>query len=181
MNLLGIDLSSEENEVDDSNELENKKQNEENTNNKQHETINKKQVENLLLSSRELFLEKQKNDFIKAPISQKLFGMGYAGNYTDEPKMVEMDFYDLLFSFGIIGTLILLIPLLYFGIKIIIFAFLNIKIVFNLKYSMYATSLLLAFGIAFTAGHVLTAPAVSIYIAAILGFLTINFQKRDQY
>lgn len=55
-----------------------------------------------------------------APLSQKLFGMGYAGNYTDKIKLIEMDFHDLFFAFGIVGFLIYLIPLLYFGIKLFI-------------------------------------------------------------
>ncbi|MBW9234834.1 O-antigen ligase family protein, partial [Leptospira santarosai] len=38
---------------------------------------------------------------------------------------------------------------------------------------------LLAVGIAYTAGHVLTAPAVSIYIAAILSMLNVKEKPND--
>lgn len=179
MNLLGIELPSDNTQVDESDQP--KSNTKEQTNTKPQEPISNEQVENLLLSSRELFLENQKNEFINAPFSQKMFGMGYAGNYTTEPKMVEMDFYDLFFSFGIIGFLVLMAPIVYFVIRIMNFVLSNLKEVFNFKYSMYASSLLLAFGIAFMAGHVMTAPAVSIYIAAILSFLVVNFKIDNKF
>ncbi|MEQ2527535.1 O-antigen ligase family protein [Bacillaceae bacterium CLA-AA-H227] len=170
LDLLGIDFTSEEPSTDETAENDIHQQTN-NANNENNGKISKEQVENLLLSSRELFLEKQKADFHQAPLSQKLFGMGYAGNYTEEPKMIEMDFYDLLYSFGIIGATLLFLPIIYFGIRTVIYTLTNIKKIFNIKYAMYFTSLILAFGIAFTAGHVLTAPAVSIFIAAIFAFI----------
>ncbi|WP_423799691.1 O-antigen ligase family protein [Neobacillus sp. SAB-20_R2A] len=174
LNLLGIDLTAKDNPNIKNKESEKKTNNHHKT--EKQETINKKQIENLVLSSRDVFLDKQKNDYQKAPISQKLFGLGYAGNYTDVPKMIEMDFYDIFFSFGIVGSLVLIFPLIYLGFKLIFYASSNLKKVFNLKYALYVVSLLLAFGIAFSAGHVLTAPAVSIYISAIFAFLLVDLQ-----
>ncbi|WP_099354850.1 O-antigen ligase family protein [Fredinandcohnia onubensis] len=146
------------------------------TPNPQEQEITKEKVENLLLSSREIYLDKLQTDFENAPLLQKLFGMGYAGNFTEEAKMVEMDFYDIFFSFGIIGFTVFFLPLLVLFIKILVATFANFNKIFTTKYLMYFSSLLLALGIAFSAGHVLTAPAVSIYISAILGYLVVDLK-----
>lgn len=172
LSLLGIELPSNDGDEDNTKTKVDAKAKEK----QKKETINKQQMENLLLSSRELYLQKHKDDFAKAPLFQKLFGMGYAGNYTKAPKMIEMDFYDLLFSFGIIGTLVLFLPLIYCSFKLIKYALFNLKKVFITKYALYFSSIILALGIAFTAGHVLTAPAVSLYIAAILAFFIIDLK-----
>ncbi|MBJ7988196.1 O-antigen ligase family protein, partial [Bacillus cereus] len=78
------------------------------------------EVKSLIYSDRDKFLKVYKQYYKDAPLSQKLFGMGYAGNYTVKIKLIEMDFHDLFFAFGIVGFLIYLIPLLYFGIKLFI-------------------------------------------------------------
>src|SRR5699024_7093736 len=111
-----------------------------------------------ILSSRHLYLQETKDDFIEADILRNAFGLGYAGDYEQEPKIIEMDFFDLFFSYGIIGTVLLLLPLVYVTVK-----------VFPLKLTMANTILLftlsLCFGVAFLAGHVLFAPAVMTYVA----------------
>ena len=43
-------------------------------------------VEDLILSGRQLFFSKHTDYYEKAPIKQKLFGMGYASNYSDQPE-----------------------------------------------------------------------------------------------
>src|SRR5699024_7681096 len=111
-----------------------------------------------ILSSRHLYLQETKDDFMKADILRNAFGLGYAGDYEQEPKIIEMDFFDLFFSYGIIGTVLLFLPLVYVIVK-----------VFPLKLTMANTILLftlsLCFGVAFLAGHVLFAPAVMTYVA----------------
>ena len=56
------------------------------------------EVKSLIYSDRDKFLKTYKQYYKDAPLSQKLFGMGYAGNYTDKIKLIEMDFHDLFFS-----------------------------------------------------------------------------------
>jgi len=111
-----------------------------------------------ILSSRHLYLQETKDDFMEADILRKAFGLGYAGDYEQEPKIIEMDFFDLFFSYGIIGAILLLLPLVYVTVK-----------VFPLKLTMAKIILLftlsLCFGVAFLAGHVLFAPAVMTYVA----------------
>lgn len=142
-------------------------------------TITDEQLQNLVFSSREKYLADFKHDFANAPLLQKLFGMGFAGNYEmpepgKEPKMIEMDFYDIFFSLGIIGFLYFIAPLLYYAVRFVIYFVVNIKETFTIPYIMYSVGFTLAAGIGATAGHVFTGPAVSIYVAAIMAMLMVH-------
>lgn len=134
------------------------------------------EMKSLIYSDRDKFLKVYKQYYKEAPLSQKLFGMGYAGNYTTKMKLVEMDFHDLFFAFGIVGFLMYLLPLLYFGIKIFIRLITNFKKLFSVKHMLLASTLVLSLGIAFMSGHVLTAPAVSIFFVVILAYLIVDLE-----
>ncbi len=134
------------------------------------------EVKSLIYSDRDKFLKVYKQYYKEAPLSQKLFGMGYAGNYTVKIKLIEMDFHDLFFAFGIIGFLIYLIPLLYFGIKLFIRMITNFKKIITVKYMLLASTLILSLGIGFMSGHVLTAPSVSIFFVVILAYLIVDLE-----
>ncbi|MBO1624139.1 O-antigen ligase family protein [Bacillus arachidis] len=144
----------------------------------QEEKEVKKQEETqaLIFSGRELFEKVYKDYYAEAPTSQKLLGMGYSGNFKGEPKLIERDFHDWFYAFGIIGFALLLIPFLYFGIKILLILITRFREVFTVKYGLLATSLALGLGIAFIAGHVLTAPGVSIYFAVIFAYLIVDLE-----
>ncbi|SCN31265.1 Uncharacterized protein BC067498_00853 [Bacillus cereus] len=134
------------------------------------------EMKSLIYSDRDKFLKVYKQYYKEAPLSQKLFGMGYAGNYTTKMKLVEMDFHDLFFAFGIVGFLMYLLPLLYFGIKIFIRIITNFKKLFSVKHMLLASTLVLSLGIGFMSGHVLTAPAVSIFFVVILAYLIVDLE-----
>lgn len=134
------------------------------------------EVKSLIYSDRDKFLKVYKQYYKEAPMSQKLFGMGYAGNYTKKIKLIEMDFYDLFFAFGIIGFLIYLLPLLYFGIRLCIRVISNFKQILTVKYILPASTIVLSLGIGYMSGHVLTAPAVSIFFAVILAYLIVDLK-----
>ena len=134
------------------------------------------EVKSLIYSDRDKFLKTYKQYYKDAPLSQKLFGMGYAGNYTDKIKLIEMDFHDLFFAFGIVGFLIYLIPLLYFGITLFTRMITNFKKIMTVKYMLLASTLILSLGIGFMSGHVLTAPAVSIFFVVILAYIIVDFE-----
>lgn len=134
------------------------------------------EMKSLIYSDRDKFLKVYKQYYKEAPLSQKLFGMGYAGNYTTKMKLVEMDFHDLFFAFGIVGFLMYLLPLLYFGIKIFIRLITNFKKLFSVKHMLLASTLVLSLGIGFMSGHVLTAPAVSIFFVVILTYLIVDLE-----
>lgn len=134
------------------------------------------EMKSLIYSNRDKFLKVYKQYYKEAPLSQKLFGMGYAGNYTTKMKLVEMDFHDLFFAFGIVGFLMYLLPLLYFGIKIFIRLITNFKKLFSVKHMLLASTLVLSLGIGFMSGHVLTAPAASIFFVVILAYLIVDLE-----
>ncbi|MBC6971708.1 O-antigen ligase family protein [Bacillus sp. Xin] len=143
---------------------------------KEKEVEKKEETQAIIFSGRELFQQMYKDYYAKAPTSQKLLGMGYAGNFKEYPKLIERDFHDWFYSFGIVGFALLLIPFLYFGVKILLVLVTRFKDVFTVKYGLLATALALALGIAFIAGHVLTAPGVSIYFAVIFAYLIVDLE-----
>ncbi|MCP3761291.1 O-antigen ligase family protein [Domibacillus sp. A3M-37] len=143
------------------------------------EDITNEQIQNLVFSSREKYLQEMKDQFVEAPMSQKLFGMGFAGNYEEPepgktPRMIEMDFFDLFFSLGIIGFLTMMSLPLYYVIRFLIHFIRNINQTFTPVNVMYGVAFILGLGISATAGHVLTAPAVSIYVAAVMALLMVR-------
>ncbi|WJE53542.1 O-antigen ligase family protein [Bacillus cereus] len=140
--------------------------------------LTSEEVNSLIYSDRDKFLQMYKQYYKEAPISQKLLGMGYSGNYndTDAIKLIEMDFHDLFFAFGIIGFLLYLLPFVYFGIRLFIRVITNFKSIMTVRYMLLASVIVLALGIAFTAGHVLTAPAVSIFFVVILAYVIVDLK-----
>lgn len=125
------------------------------------EAQNSKALDNMLSSRDDYFLE-TKNEYLESSFMKKLVGLGYAGNYKTEPKTIEMDFYDLFFSFGIIGSLLILIPLLQIMKQLIRLR--NI----SLDYLILLFTSALCLGIAFFVGHVIFAPAVMSYVGVLL-------------
>lgn len=117
------------------------------------------------LSSRDIFLINTHHIYINKEIHLKtLFGIGYSNttkvNDINICKLIEMDILDGIYHFGILGLLIMLSPfilILYFIIKH--FRKINIYVIYEfiILGTIFATS--------FLSGHVLTSPAVSIYIS----------------
>ena len=122
----------------------------------------------MILSSRNHYFENTYSDYVHSGFLQKLFGLGYAGFYESSPKLIEMDFFDLFFSFGIIGFIVFFLPVLYMFFIVLRKLLIHWKTFFRLENLLLLLSTCLGFGIAFFAGHVLSAPAVSIYMAIIL-------------
>ncbi len=145
--------------------------------------INAEQFENLVFSSRETYKANFVEQFKDAPMSQKLFGMGFAGNY-DAPqphkplKMIEMDFHDWFFSFGILGFIYMVAPIVWFAGRFIIILFSNLKENFNYFSILTGVAFLVGIGIAYTAGHTLTAPSVSVWLAFLLAAVTVVSRAR---
>ncbi|MCX2828945.1 O-antigen ligase family protein [Bacillus pseudomycoides] len=143
---------------------------------KEKEIEKKEETQAIIFSGREIFEKMYKDYYAEAPTSQKLFGMGYAGNFKEKPKLIERDFHDWFYTFGIVGFILLLIPFLYFGVKILLVLVTRFKEVFTVRYGLLATALGLSMGIAFIAGHVFTAPGVSIYFAVIFAYLIVDLE-----
>lgn len=133
---------------------------------------------NRVLSGRDEFLTETILQYEQAHLSQKLFGMGYGGNYKAEPKLIEMDFIDWRFGFGLIGFILLLTPF-------IVFVFNLLKQIIHLRMKaidqtvlMIGLGICLALGSSFVAGHVLSAPAVSIYVALLMAILNSHLNDK---
>ena len=173
LDILGISLEKPQVELDeDGNEIPPEDSEDE------EPLISSEQFENLVFSSRETYKANYVDQFKDAPISQKLFGMGFAGNY-DAPaphkplKMIEMDFHDWFFSFGILGFIYMVAPIIWFAGSFIVKLVMNFKQNFNYFSILTGISFLVGIGISYTAGHVLTAPSVSIWLAFLLAVVTV--------
>ena len=96
-------------------------------------------------------------------INTLLFGVGYSNNKKINniaiTKLIEIDFFDILFHSGLIMSLIVFLPFLYFIVKLFKSKKFNINIVF------YTLMIALIFSISCLSGHTFGAPAVSIYLS----------------
>lgn len=122
-----------------------------------------------VLSSRDLFVLMHTEFFEDAHPLRKVFGMGYASEYEKEAKMVEMDYFDFFFSYGLILGIVMTGGMLYFVYKAIRT---GVQELFsknrNDRKILLAFSGLLVLGVSFVAGHIWFAPAVSIYFMIML-------------
>ena len=116
-------------------------------------------IDHFLLGSRLKFLDNNNQIYQRSGISNQLFGIGY----VNDPKLVEMDLFDILFRQGIIGCLI------YFSIIFNILLFNKQK--YNKKHILPLALIVL---ISTVVGHVFTAPAVSIFVAIIFCGFTLE-------
>lgn len=125
-----------------------------------------------IVSSRDIYAIETYEDYERAHVMRKLFGLGYAGDYYDDVdvKIIEMDLIDYIFSYGIVGTV-------YFIMVALLFLITLTKAVFSTSGAtrgkvLYATfAFLLAMAVSTLAGHIWFAPAVSIYLALMVIFL----------
>lgn len=122
----------------------------------------KELIDHFIFSQRLTFLKNRQEDYLDASTYQKLFGIGYL-NGTKEAKAIEMDYFDIYYSQGIIGFI------LYFGIYGYIF-YLIMKKRKKLDFEQYMlyVSILLSIFLSFFTGHIITAPAVSILVVVLL-------------
>ena len=129
--------------------------------------INQDDLVGSLLSNRTAVAEEIKNIYKKSSIVEKLVGLGHvieikSGISTD--KTIEMDQLDIFYRHGIVGTI------LYFGQLIMLMGviikslFRNARYLLDLDVITCMIAIFLGIAIAFSSGHVLTAPAVSIFI-----------------
>ena len=105
----------------------------------------------IIYNDRLSFLEDNYNHFKIQNSFSKLLGIGYNSNYS---KMVEIDIFDTLFRFGIIGFILFT------------YSMINTINVHKMKQESKISFFLLII-ISLTSGHVLIYPAVSIYFACL--------------
>lgn len=135
------------------------------------ENISEEEKTKIILNGRDRYLESKKDKIKETTISEKIFGMGYSGYGTDNNGKIiitERDYYDLIFEYGYFGFIIVLMPVIYCLFKIVIFMFKDVKRILYYKNIILFGIIIVLFG-AHISGHTLFAPAVTTYIAYILG------------
>lgn len=131
----------------------------------------KEQIETAVYSSRNIYLEDNLEKYSKSSLASKILGIGYLREEPDtkeitELKLVEIDYYDIFVCHGIVGTLIYIVPFMYLFFKTLNKILKNIKKVFldrELIFMEY--SIMIALIVAFTAGHIFTAPGPALFLA----------------
>lgn len=125
----------------------------------------------LILNGRDKYLEQKVEKVKNRSLIEKMFGMGYSGyakNNNDKIVITERDYYDMLFEYGYVGILVIMTPLILAFINILLFVLKNIKsILYNKNIMIFAVLIVLAG--AHISGHTLFAPAVTTYIAYMIG------------
>lgn len=119
----------------------------------------------LLRVRRDLYFEK-KAIYDNISLKNKLFGLGFNNrkeiNNERVAKLVEIDFVDIFFCYGIIGLIIYILPFIYLIVKMLKYKRTIIK---NLSIHIYSYIIILAIIISIFAGHIFGAPSASIYVA----------------
>ena len=129
-------------------------------------------IDHFIFSSRLEFLSNKSNIYIEAPLYEKLFGIGYI-NEDRETKLIEMDYFDIYYSHGVIGFI------LFFTITIyVLWKVLDDRNNKTYEYLMKFVALFLIIFLAFFTGHIITAPSVSM-IAVVLIVGMAKKKKKD--
>lgn len=125
------------------------------------------ELKTVAVSGRNDFLKANKEKFVNGNVLDKTLGIGFVENVDgkyEELKLIEMDYYDILFCNGILGTILFASPILALGIYLIYKTIAN-KSKIKMEYIYFIGMMGI---VALLAGHVLVSPAVSIYIAIVL-------------
>lgn len=118
----------------------------------------------ILLSSRDKFVVRVYRIYEQAPLAEQLFGIGFSNRTTIQnkyiTKLIEMDFFDVFFRYGIVGFILYFLPLVVFVFYNIV-KFIQKKLSLHLLEFLSIYSILIGFCCAFIAGHVFASPPVS--------------------
>ncbi len=134
---------------------------------------------NLIFSSRDVFLNSNLAKYKHAPITNKIYGLslGLNQNNNGEDNMSELDFLDIFIYYGLIGFIILGTYLIYLLVLMIIKFFQNFKKnIQNNELCAMCLSFGIALSLALTAGHTLSAPAVSTILLIPIVYLITKFK-----
>lgn len=140
-----------------------------------------------LLSGRTNYFRTIKAQYHRANWGQKLFGLGYGGNYRHKPLTIEMDWVDFFFQFGVIGFLITMTPLVGIIVYLLYRFFKGINTAFIWDNLLYFVAFGLGIFMSIISGHVLNAPGVSTYLGLVAAYLlnyvahTKNYDFNDHF
>ena len=126
---------------------------------------NPKIFDHFIFSSRLTFLKNTASNYENSSVSEKLLGIGYIENYgTDDVslKMIEIDPCDIFLRHGILGFIIYFLSFIYILVEI------KKKHHNETIENNYLLSIIIGIILMCLSGHVLTSPAVSIYLSIIM-------------
>lgn len=128
-------------------------------------------IDHFIFSQRLTFLKNKSTQYKKASWYQKLIGIGYLQE-GKETKMVEMDYFDIFYSHGIIGSLLVFSCYSWILIKVM-----KQKRKFTYTTYMLEVSLLLILLLSLLTGHIIISPSVSILVIIII--LLLEYEKEE--
>lgn len=129
--------------------------------------MNKENINNIVFSGREEFLKIIKNDRKNINTWQILFGKPCL--VSDTILIVERDFIDIYYMFGIVGLAIFSSAFFILIMKILLLFIKHFNVILiNRKAVFCITSMILSLAIAYISGHVLLSPSVSTYFCLII-------------
>ncbi|MBQ3559397.1 MAG: O-antigen ligase family protein [Agathobacter sp.] len=124
-------------------------------------------VINQITSWRLLYLMENYPYFVGNGLPTLLFGLGWAPRtaitYDYHRILIEIDIFDILLHYGVLGFLVYFAPYIFLAYKV----FRHLKDI-PLEAWAHIFAILLGFGISCVAGHVLGAPSVSIYMILLI-------------
>lgn len=127
-------------------------------------------IDHFIFSQRLTFLRNKSLIYDESSLYQKIFGIGYL-NKGEATKLIEMDYFDIFYSHGLVGFIIFFTISSYFLCKL-----LEKNPKRNYELAMFRTSLLLIIFLSFFTGHIITAPSVS--LLSIILILSIPKRKK---
>ena len=128
-------------------------------------------IDHFVFSERLTFYTDKKNIYENSNLYQKLFGIGYINN-NKVTKLIEIDYYDIYFSHGLIGFLLFIAVPIYILLKCT-----NQENINNYNTYMTKTSFFLILLLTFFTGHIITAPSVSIIAIIVILYLDCTKKK----
>ena len=124
-----------------------------------------------LSSSRDIMLGEISRIYEKSDTIDKIMGIGFTDRESiNNPvitKAIELDFYDIFYRYGFIGMIVFFIPMSFLLIYMLRYLIVHIRN-YNLDIATIIYSAGISCLIAIIAGHVFTAPSVSLYLAIIM-------------
>ena len=123
---------------------------------------------NLLFSGRQVYLKQNLDIYASSSTLDQIFGIGFVNRASidnvDIEKLIEIDLCDIFLRYGIAGSIVYCLPIIYFLYRTIRIVYQK-KLLYHFKVYMSLIVIALGLGISLLAGHILGAPPVSSYLA----------------
>ncbi|MDO4963774.1 MAG: O-antigen ligase family protein, partial [bacterium] len=133
-------------------------------------------IDRFIYSDRISFLQNKNKHYIKSSVINKTIGEGYVINIDNflNTKLIELDYYDVLYSNGIFGFILYYGFLFYVIFKFIIKFY---KDGYKKNTDIYILSSLLIIAIASSSGHLFTSVSASVIACVIVLNLSLKYEN----